>query len=184
MPSPPKILKTEDVNTFEEKGLSTKKSLSSKNIAFDMLKLEVEDERRPNSNLDNAPETRNTLILSNEEAKETHDDSIINDKLIDFDKLGSIYDDKTSLNRSNTLNDTSKLSTPEPSEVVKTSFATKESGNWRLDLVEKTSFARSADRIRSDLLSKLTYQKIWLTPKDKPDSHQTVFIYDWDDTLL
>lgn len=184
VPSPPKILKTDDANKFDDIGLTHKKSLSSKNIASDMLNFEIDDERRPSSDIDSPLEMRNNLILPNEEAKETHDDLKINDRLIDFDKLGSIYDEAAPLNRSSTLNDSSKLSSSEPSEVIKTSFATKESGNWRLDLVEKASFARSADRIRHDLLSKLTYQKIWLTPKDKPDSHQTVFIYDWDDTLL
>jgi hypothetical protein len=34
------------------------------------------------------------------------------------------------------------------------------------------------------MLSKLTYEKIWLTPELKPKTHQTVIIFDWDDTLL
>lgn len=71
-----------------------------------------------------------------------------------------------------------------PNQVTVESYETKESGNWRLDLLNTPIIARSGDRIRQDLLSKLTYQKIWLTPSEKPDSHQTVFIYDWDDTLL
>ena len=37
---------------------------------------------------------------------------------------------------------------------------------------------------RASLLSKLTYEKIWLTPETKPKTHQTVIIFDWDDTLL
>jgi hypothetical protein len=53
VPSPPKKVKEEDVNLFEEKGLHYKKSLSYKNIADEMLKLEMVDERRPNSDQGN-----------------------------------------------------------------------------------------------------------------------------------
>ena len=37
---------------------------------------------------------------------------------------------------------------------------------------------------RSHLLSRLTYEKIWLTPETKPKTHQTIIIFDWDDTLI
>lgn len=33
-------------------------------------------------------------------------------------------------------------------------------------------------------MSKLTYEKIWLRPQDKPKAHESVIIFDWDDTLL
>ena len=33
-------------------------------------------------------------------------------------------------------------------------------------------------------MSKLTYQKVWLTALDKPKLHETAIIFDWDDTLL
>ena len=33
-------------------------------------------------------------------------------------------------------------------------------------------------------MSKLTYEKIWLTPELKPKTHQTIIIFDWDDTLI
>lgn len=50
------------------------------------------------------------------------------------------------------------------------------------------SMAGGSDAIapnwRATLLSKLTYEKIWLTPETKPKTHQTVIIFDWDDTLL
>lgn len=72
----------------------------------------------------------------------------------------------------------------EDTDIIETSFTTKDSGNWRLNLVKTATIARTGDRIRRDLLSKLTMSKIWLTQAQKPESHQTVFIYDWDDTLL
>lgn len=72
----------------------------------------------------------------------------------------------------------------EDADVIETSFTTKDSGNWRLNLVKTSTIARTGDRIRRDLVSKLTMSKIWLTPAQKPEGHQTVLIYDWDDTLL
>ena len=38
--------------------------------------------------------------------------------------------------------------------------------------------------MRRHFLSKLTYNKIWLMPQDKPKKYETVIIFDWDDTLL
>lgn len=34
------------------------------------------------------------------------------------------------------------------------------------------------------MLSKLSYEKIWLRPQDKPKQSQTAIIFDWDDTIL
>jgi len=51
-------------------------------------------------------------------------------------------------------------------------------------LIKKQPKPRTGDRIRNDLLSKLAYKKVWLTPCEKPKSHQDVIIFDWDDTLL
>ena len=34
------------------------------------------------------------------------------------------------------------------------------------------------------MLSRLTYEKIWLTPEQKPVTHQSLIIFDWDDTLI
>jgi hypothetical protein len=49
----PSLPKKEDVNSFEDKGPHYKKSLSYRNIADEMLKLEIVDERRPNSDQGN-----------------------------------------------------------------------------------------------------------------------------------
>jgi len=43
---------------------------------------------------------------------------------------------------------------------------------------------RSAARHRHNLLKRLTYEKIWLTPAEKPKKYETAIIFDWDDTLL
>ena len=46
------------------------------------------------------------------------------------------------------------------------------------------SHDRKGDQLRKNLLRKLTYEKIWLTPMQKPKPYETAIIFDWDDTLL
>jgi hypothetical protein len=43
---------------------------------------------------------------------------------------------------------------------------------------------KNADKLRRNLMSRLTYEKIWLTPQEKPKFYETAIIFDWDDTLL
>lgn len=43
---------------------------------------------------------------------------------------------------------------------------------------------RNPDKMRRQFLSKLTYNKIWLTPSEKPKFYESVIIFDWDDTIL
>lgn len=52
---------------------------------------------------------------------------------------------------------------------------------FRLDQFSKD---RTGDKLRKNLLSRLTYEKIWLTPAEKPKAYETAIIFDWDDTLL
>lgn len=52
---------------------------------------------------------------------------------------------------------------------------------FRLDNMSRD---RKGDQLRKNLLSKLTYEKIWLTPMQKPKPYETAIIFDWDDTLL
>ena len=44
--------------------------------------------------------------------------------------------------------------------------------------------SRSNEKLRTQMLSKLSYEKIWLRPQDKPKQSQTAIIFDWDDTIL
>jgi hypothetical protein len=46
------------------------------------------------------------------------------------------------------------------------------------------NFVRTSERIRNQFLSKLVYQKAWVSPDMKPRTHQTCVIFDWDDTIL
>jgi len=47
--------------------------------------------------------------------------------------------------------------------MVEGTYMNEEIDGWKLDLITKLK-PRSCERIRNDLLSKLTYKKIWLTP--------------------
>ena len=44
--------------------------------------------------------------------------------------------------------------------------------------------SRSNEKLRTQMLSKLSYEKIWLRPQDRPKQSQTAIIFDWDDTIL
>jgi len=40
------------------------------------------------------------------------------------------------------------------------------------------------DDFRVSYLRKLSYEKVWVPPAQRPPKHQSVIIFDWDDTLL
>ena len=64
-------------------------------------------------------------------------------------------------------------------EKLEETFVSEDVEEYRLDFISK-----SGDEIRNNFLRKLTYNKVWLTPSEKPKTHQSVIIFDWDDTLL
>lgn len=66
-------------------------------------------------------------------------------------------------------------------ERVLDSFVLPESDGFSLDYIQKF---RTGDTIRRNFLSKLTYQKVWLSPIQQPRMHETAIIFDWDDTIL
>ena len=43
---------------------------------------------------------------------------------------------------------------------------------------------KSNDKLRTNLMSKLAYQKVWIGQNQKPKTHQSCIIFDWDDTIL
>lgn len=50
-----------------------------------------------------------------------------------------------------------------------------------LDFIQQK---RTSDQMRRGFLSKLTYEKVWLTPQNQPKMYESVIIFDWDDTIL
>lgn len=43
---------------------------------------------------------------------------------------------------------------------------------------------RSDKQLRNNYLSKLAYNKMWMTPATRPKQYQSCIIFDWDDTIL
>ena len=173
---------------FQEKGdyLKSKfqsslgKSLSSKTILNDGLELELKKSKTPHSD----DEKSFNGVEEEEEQKNVVEEKPLSELPKEHQMLEQREATFNPLKRSNTIEGPASLISSQRTEVVETTYTTKDSGNWRLEMIKAAPIARTGDRIRSDLLSKLTYQKIWLTPFEKPSTHQTVFIYDWDDTLL
>lgn len=80
------------------------------------------------------------------------------------------------------VDEESKLST-NPDEEVEATFLNTEVEGFKMDFIHKTQ-GKSDSEMRRKFLCKLTQEKIWLTPSEKPKTHQTCIIFDWDDTLL
>lgn len=57
-------------------------------------------------------------------------------------------------------------------EKVESSYQNKEVEGFKLDFITKVQ-PKSMEQMRRKFLSKLTQEKIWLTPSEKPKSHQT-----------
>lgn len=76
-------------------------------------------------------------------------------------------------------------STAEDDQIYE-SFTMPEIDEFQLDFRNKLISRENSDhnQIRRRFLHKLTQEKIWLLPKEKPASSQTCIIFDWDDTLL
>merc|ERR1719199_1570174 len=43
---------------------------------------------------------------------------------------------------------------------------------------------KEQDNFRMAFLHRLSYEKVWVPPAKRMPQHQTVIIFDWDDTLL
>ena len=84
-------------------------------------------------------------------------------------------------NQVSAANRNAEIETPaNPDEAIVTEDKSRQEG-FRLDQMSKD---RTGDKLRKNLLSRLTYEKIWLTPMEKPKPYETAIIFDWDDTLL
>lgn len=69
---------------------------------------------------------------------------------------------------------------------VDETWIVKESEEFNENCSFKTSMLdlKSQDEFRVNFLRKLSYEKVWVPPVQRPPTHQTVLIFDWDDTLL
>ena len=164
---------------------SPKKFMSSKMLGINDLDLSLSSDDTNRSDVNKDQKVEESKVIS-EVDEYIEDTKIIEDKLSKPSNENSEKINKRK--RANSFKkdrvDSEEIKEEIEADLIETSFASKDSGNWRLNLIKTSAVARTGDRIRRDLLSKLTLSKIWLTPSQKPESHQTVFIYDWDDTLL
>jgi len=73
-------------------------------------------------------------------------------------------------------------STPEESKEESNdgSEESKDEGDTQIEWVEP----REKDDFRTSFLHRLSYEKVWVPPAKRTPQHQTVIIFDWDDTLL
>jgi hypothetical protein len=69
-------------------------------------------------------------------------------------------------------------------EDEKTGFGRTSSWNLFETDVDDVFETRKPDRFRLQYLSKLETKKVWVPQAERPPKHQTVIIFDWDDTLL
>eukprot|EP00347_Sterkiella_histriomuscorum_P021978 403332108 len=92
---------------------------------------------------------------------------IAQDQIIEFED-----DDSVS-------SDTQKFSIVDQDKNYMLSFIMKSKESEQANVMIKTH-----DQIRHNFLSKLVYQNVWITPQQKPKTHQTCIIFDWDDTIL
>lgn len=66
------------------------------------------------------------------------------------------------------------------------SFTVPSIDEFQLDFRNKvlSSIKTDHNTMRNKFLNKLAQNKVWLLPHEKPKTHQTTIIFDWDDTLL
>jgi len=60
----------------------------------------------------------------------------------------------------------------------------KDDGREGIDLQMNLLDLKTRDDFRVSFLRKLSYEKVWVPSAQRPPKHQTVIIFDWDDTLL
>eukprot|EP00927_Polykrikos_kofoidii_P079654 TRINITY_DN76450_c0_g1_i1.p1 TRINITY_DN76450_c0_g1~~TRINITY_DN76450_c0_g1_i1.p1 ORF type:complete len:365 (+),score=80.17 TRINITY_DN76450_c0_g1_i1:206-1300(+) len=73
--------------------------------------------------------------------------------------------------------------TVDPTAAVKGDEAEGDAGDARGFEMNETE-VRCQDDFRVQYLRRLSYEKVWVPRAQRPPQHQTVVIFDWDDTLL
>ena len=92
----------------------------------------------------------------------------------------------TKANEPDTNDSTPHKSVDETDEIFE-SFTVPSIDEFQLDFRKKVLLElikTDHHTMRNKFLNKLAQNKIWLLPQEKPVTHQTTIIFDWDDTLL
>ncbi|CAI2363465.1 unnamed protein product [Moneuplotes crassus] len=156
----------------------------------------------------NMNESQDSLNLGSPKQHKYHNDSVENsgvfipkrspssDRLMRFNSLAIHKTDENSkenIGRLNTVSttfdkfvcDQQDEKNNEDDEVFD-SFMIPEVEDFQMDYRNKIlqNVSTDPDSMRQKYLNKLAQKKVWLVPREKPKAHQTITIFDWDDTIL
>ena len=147
---------------------SDPKLYSEKNNEIVISKVEKEDRNNNNNIINNMDESQNS-----ENCSDYNFNSINKDLLIINENMKSLF-----LSAAKSLNE---------NESISTSFMSYDK-NSRNNSIQETNdyelnYYRSGNAIRNSYIQKLVSKALFL-PNNKPKSHNSLIIFDWDDTLL
>ena len=132
-------------------------------------RLLTDDGKNENDEIENFDEIKDEDLIRTEDS--TKNIPEISDEQLITDNLKTVFiENRNSINessRNNSFNLNSRTS----------------SNSSSLYNDYELNFYRNEEEIRKSYLAKLICTKVW-TPNQKPKTHNTIIIFDWDDTLL
>ena len=152
-----------------------KEKKHSTNVLHNVLSLSSNKEKEINSNNNNINENNNNSDKIINNFNNNNDISNSNNSN-NLDNQNSINNINNS-NNFNNINNTNNLNNSIHSNNSNNSNNIIYQNDYELN------FYRNGDEIRSSYMSKLICKKIW-TPTIKSKTHNSLIIFDWDDTLL
>lgn len=100
----------------------------------------------------------------------------------------SIYCKTSSSSSSETSEEDVASDMAESTKVESMDIIASDKENLDQNIVQSNPLSRadlsSHDTFRISFLRKLSYEKVWVPKAQRPHSHQSVIIFDWDDTLF
>jgi hypothetical protein len=119
------------------------------------------------------------------------DENKISDSNFEFDESESMTRKSTldkneeiiNINKSNKIKDSKNINFQKLFKKLKNSPFFEKNENNKLDEDDYYLNFDENDNIRKSYYSKLIFKNVWI-PGQKPKTHNNLFIFDWDDTLL
>ena len=138
-----------------------------------------------NQNLENENEKKN---IQNSKNNNFQKEKIINDLNVNFSEKNQNNKEKSEINK-NILKLFKERINKKEASYKKLTQSTENKLNNSVIIYSKSiedyelNFYRNGDEIRSSYITKLICKKIW-SPSSKNKTHNSLIIFDWDDTLL
>ena len=132
-------------------------------------RLLTDDGKNENDEMENFDEIKDEDLIRTEDS--TKNIPEISDEQIITDNLKTVFIENRNSISENSSNNSFNLSCR--------TFSSTSSLNNDYEL----NFYRNEEEIRKSYLAKLICTKVW-TPNQKPKTHNSIIIFDWDDTLL